>query len=177
MTGRQMDQDRKFLDTFLIVIGALSAFTVAMYFLANSLAESYLDVDNSENPIAIRAVDHRLEPIGQVRTTDEPAPQPVKVATAQSGDTQPSTGQEVDGAAVYQQACFACHGTGAAGAPKMGDAAAWAPRIAKGTEMLYKHAIEGFTGETGIMPPKGGRADLSDAQVKAAVDYMLSQSK
>lgn len=172
-----MDQDRKFLDTFLIVIGALTAFTVAMYFLANSLARSYLDVDNSENPIAIQAVDNRLEPVGQVRTTNDPAPQPVKVATAQSGDSEPAASQDVDGEAVYQQACFACHGTGAAGAPKMGDAATWAPRIAKGTETLHKHAIEGFTGETGVMPPKGGRMDLSDAQVKAAVDYMLSQSK
>ncbi|HEX7030874.1 MAG TPA: c-type cytochrome [Gammaproteobacteria bacterium] len=169
-----MDQDRKFLDTFLIVIGALLAFTVAMYFLANSLAESHLDVDNSENPIAIAAVDHRLEPVGQVYTTDDPAPRPVKVAAVASDE--PAEGP-VDGKAVYEQACFACHGTGAAGAPKFGDVAAWADRIAKGIETLHQHAIEGFTGETGIMPPKGGRTDLSDAQVKAAVDYMVSQSK
>ena len=172
-----MDQDRKFLDTFIIVIGALLAFTVAMYFLANSLARTYLDVDNSENPIAIEAVNNRLEPVGQVRTTNDPAPEPVKVSTAQAGDTQPAAEKAVDGKAVYEQACFACHGTGAAGAPKMGDASVWAPRIAKGEAKLYEHAIQGFTGETGVMPPKGGRADLSDAQVKAAVDYMLSQSK
>lgn len=171
-----MDQDRKFLDTFIVVIGALLAFTVAMHYLAGYLAESYLDVDNSENPIALKAVSDRIAPVGDVRTTNDPAPQPVQVAAA-GADTQAKADGPVDGQAVYQQACFACHGTGAAGAPKMGDAAAWSQRIAKGMDTLFQHSIEGFQGETGIMPPKGGRADLSDAQVKAAVEYMVSQSK
>ncbi len=84
-----------------------------------------------------------------------------------------SVADAAEGQKVYQQACFACHGTGAAGAPKLGDKAAWKPRIAQGKEVLYKSAIEG----KGAMPPKGGRADLSDADVKAAVDYMVAQSK
>lgn len=78
-----------------------------------------------------------------------------------------------EGQKVYQQACFACHGTGAAGAPKLGDKAAWKPRVAQDKEVLYKHALEGFK----AMPAKGGRADLGDADVKAAVDYMVSQGK
>lgn len=82
-----------------------------------------------------------------------------------------------DGQATFQQACFACHGTGAAGAPKLGDKAVWKDRIAKGADKLYEHAIKGFKGEKGVMPAKGGRADLSDDAVKAAVDYMVSQSK
>ncbi len=82
-----------------------------------------------------------------------------------------------DGKATFQQTCFACHGTGAAGAPKAGDKAAWAPHIAKGKETLYKHAINGFKGTKGFMPAKGGRTDLSDDAVKAAVDYMVSISK
>jgi len=171
-----MDQDRKFLDTFIVVIGALLAFTVAMHFLAGYLAETYLDVDNSENPVAMRAVSDRLKPVGEVRTTNDPAPQPVK--TAAVGKTgQAQAEQQVDGKAVYEQACFACHGTGAAGAPKMGDAPAWSDRITKGVATLNQHALEGFQGDTGIMPPKGGRADLSDEQVKAAVKYMIDQSK
>ena len=59
----------------------------------------------------------------------------------------------------------------------MGDKAAWAERIAQGMAVLHEHAIKGFTGKTGMMPPKGGRMDLSDAEVMAAVDYMISQSK
>jgi cytochrome c5 len=78
---------------------------------------------------------------------------------------------------TYKMACFACHGTGAAGAPKFGDKTAWAPHIAKGKDTLYNHAINGFKGNSGVMPPKGGRTDLSDADVKAAVDYMVSNSK
>ena len=83
----------------------------------------------------------------------------------------------VDGAKVYQQTCFACHGNGVAGAPKAGDAAAWNDRIAKGKDTLYKHAISGFQGNSGVMPPKGGRMDLSDDEVKAAVDHMVAISK
>jgi len=82
-----------------------------------------------------------------------------------------------DGKATYQQTCFACHGTGAAGAPKAGDKAAWGPRIKQGKETLYKHAIHGFKGTKGFMPAKGGRADLSDDAVKAAVDYLVSLEK
>jgi cytochrome c5 len=78
-----------------------------------------------------------------------------------------------DGRAIYQQACAACHATGAAGSPKMGDKAAWAPRIATGAEALYASSING----KGVMPPKGGRADISDADIKAAVDYMIEQNK
>jgi len=82
-----------------------------------------------------------------------------------------------DGKATFQQTCFACHGTGAAGAPKAGDKAAWGPRIKQGKDTLYNHAIHGFKGEKGFMPAKGGRTDLSDDAVKAAVDYMVSLAK
>jgi cytochrome c5 len=82
----------------------------------------------------------------------------------------------VDGKKIYDTACIACHGSGVAGAPKMGDKAAWAPRIAQGSETMYGHAIKGFQGKSGFMPPKGG-SSASDAEIKAAVDYMASASK
>jgi len=82
-----------------------------------------------------------------------------------------------DGKAVFDQACTVCHTQGVAGAPKFGDAEAWAPRIAKGKETLYQHAIDGFTGDSGTMPPKGGFTNLSDDQVKAAVDYMVENAQ
>lgn len=85
--------------------------------------------------------------------------------------------QADEGQKTYQAACFACHGTGAAGAPKLGDKAAWKARIAQGMDTLNEHALKGFKGQTGFMPAKGGRADLSDAAVKAAVKYMVDQSK
>jgi cytochrome c5 len=82
-----------------------------------------------------------------------------------------------DGKATYDTACFACHATGAAGAPKFADKAAWAPRIAQGMDVLHDHAIKGYQGKTGFMPAKGGRADLSDDVVKAAVEYMVNAAK
>ena len=84
---------------------------------------------------------------------------------------------QASGEATYKAACFACHGAGVAGAPKLGDKAAWKDRIAQGKDKLYEHAIKGFKGKTGVMPAKGGRADLKDADVKAAVDYMAAQAK
>lgn len=80
-----------------------------------------------------------------------------------------ATAAQADGEATYNQACMACHMTGAAGAPKRGDADAWAPRLEKGIDTLYEHSINGFQ----AMPPKGGQVSLSDDEVKAAVDYML----
>ena len=78
-----------------------------------------------------------------------------------------------NGKAIYDAGCVACHSTGAAGAPKLGDAAAWAPRVKQGAVVLYNSAIKG----KGAMPAKGGNASLSDPDVKAAVNYMISQSE
>ncbi|MBL8431456.1 MAG: cytochrome c5 family protein, partial [Dechloromonas sp.] len=78
-----------------------------------------------------------------------------------------------DGATIVNTVCGACHGTGVAGAPKTGDKAAWAPRIAQGNDTLYKNAISGKN----AMPPKGGAADLSDAEIKGAVDHLVGLSK
>ncbi len=79
------------------------------------------------------------------------------------------------GESVYKQTCVTCHGTGVANAPKLGDKAAWAPRIKQGKEALYKSAINGKPGTP--MVAKGGNASLSDADVKAAVDYMVDKAK
>ncbi len=78
-----------------------------------------------------------------------------------------------DGQATYESVCKMCHDTGMAGAPKTGDKAAWADRIAQGTDVLNDHAIKGFKG----MPPKGARPSLSDEEVIAATAYMVGKSK
>lgn len=85
--------------------------------------------------------------------------------------------EPTQGKSVFNKTCAMCHAVGAAGAPKPGDLADWGPRIAQGVDVLYKHAIEGFTGAKGVMPARGGAATLSDDEVKAAVDYMVEQSK
>ena len=95
---------------------------------------------------------------------------PEKTAEAPKAEAAPTAGG--DGKAVYDKVCSACHTSGAAGAPKLGDAAAWGPRIKAGKASLYESALKGKK----AMPPKGGNAGLPDADVKAAVDYMVAQA-
>lgn len=89
----------------------------------------------------------------------------------------PVAAENAAGKAVFGKVCAMCHAAGVAGAPKPGDKADWGSRIAQGDDVLYKHAIEGYTGAKGMMPPRGGGASLTDDEVKAAVDYMVSQSR
>jgi len=108
---------------------------------------------------------------------DTSAPGTPPDTTAQApATTAPAAGASPTGASVYTKTCALCHATGVGGAPKPGDKADWGPRIAQGKETLYKHAIEGFTGAKGMMPPRGGGASLTDDEVKAAVDYMVEKS-
>lgn len=101
------------------------------------------------------------------------APQPAAAAGATAA---PAVASADLGKKAYEAACIACHGAGIAGAPKFGDKAAWTARLGQGASTLYEHAIKGFQGKTGFMPPKGG-ATIPDAEVKAAVDYMVSAVK
>ena len=95
----------------------------------------------------------------------EPAAAPEKTAAGAAG--------KADGKKIYEASCAACHAAGVAGAPKAGDKAAWAPRLKTGANALYASALKGKAG----MPAKGGNAALADADVQAAVDYLLGQAK
>jgi len=110
-----------------------------------------------------------IKPVGQVYVAGENAPEPEPAANADAAAAaEPKSGEE-----IYNSTCMACHGTGAAGAPKVGDAAAWAPRIAKGIDGLLSSAINGLN----VMPPRGTCATCSDADLKAAIEYMISKSQ
>lgn len=106
------------------------------------------------------------------RAAAAPGAAPAVPATAPVAAAAPA----IDGKKVYDASCVACHGAGIAGAPKVGDKAMWTARIAQGSATLYDHAIKGFQGKTGMMPPKGG-STAPDADIKAAVDYMVAASK
>lgn len=125
---------------------------------------------NGEADMSAEAVAMRLEPVGQLNTGDpivpETASAPVAAAPAAAGAARA-------GDAVYNSACMACHASGAAGAPKVGDTAAWAPRIDKGMDTLLNHAINGFN----AMPPRGTCGNCSDDELKNAIEYMISQSQ
>ncbi len=120
--------------------------------------------------MSAEAVAERIAPVGQVYTAKDLE----GIATAAAAPAAASSGPR-DGETVFKGACFACHDTGAAGAPKRGDKAAWEPRIAQGIDTLKKHAIEGFTGKSGMMPPRGTCAACSDEEILNAVHYMIDK--
>ncbi len=108
-----------------------------------------------------------------------PAQAPVAAAPAPApaAPAAPAAPTNAAGESVYKKTCALCHAAGVAGAPMPGNKDEWAPRIAQGKDVLYKHAIEGFTGSKGMMPARGGGASLTDDEVKAAVDYMVAKSQ
>ena len=110
-----------------------------------------------------KLVAERIAPDGQVTMAGQTTASAV-TATTEAGRA---------GDAVYNKSCVACHSSGVAGAPKLGDAAAWASRLAQGVEAVYANAIKGIRG----MPPRGTCMDCSDNEIKATVDYILENSQ
>jgi cytochrome c5 len=121
-------------------------------------------MNNGQTAAQVMETIERIRPVGVV-VTEAPAAvsisNPAPAAAVRSGE------------AVYNAACMACHTSGAAGAPKLGDKAAWSPRIAQGSSTLVQHALQGFKG----MPAKGGCTNCSDAEIKAAVEYLTAKAK
>lgn len=175
------EQDRKFFDTFMLVLGALVAVAVGIYILAQWISGRTQDAYVKEDPAVQAQIDARIRPVGQVAVAGQSnvglrSPGGLAPGASQGGGgaTAPAATASLDsGEAVYQAACTACHGPGIAGAPKTGDAEAWAARLSKGMDTLVEHAIQGFAGEAGIMPARGGNTALSDDQVRSAVEYMV----
>lgn len=114
----------------------------------------------------------------QAAAPAQPAAEAAKpVESAKPEEHAAADDQHAKGEKVFKATCAMCHQTGAAGAPIVGNKDEWGPRIAQGMPMLYDHAIKGFTGAKGMMPAKGANPSLSDDDVKAGVDYMVSKAK
>jgi cytochrome c5 len=120
-----------------------------------------------------RAILYMFEQGGGAAVAPAAATPAAATATATTVAAAAPAAAAADGKKVYDTACVACHLTGAANAPKLGDKAAWAPRLQTGKDALYASVLNG----KGAMPAKGGNATLADADVKAAVDYMMAQAK
>jgi cytochrome c5 len=111
-------------------------------------------------------------PATPAASAEAPAASATTATATTSTATTTAGGDLAKGEKVYTATCLACHGAGVMGAPKFGDKAAWAPRIAQGKDKLYTNALNGIR----MMPPKGGNAALKDDELKAAVDYMISKA-
>lgn len=155
--------DDLFWRQFGMLLVLLTAFVVAMSFLGRSIGGAAFErSQNGEKEVLAR-----IAPVAQVRIGDptKTADAPVQMAAA-----APAAGPAKSGEEIYNTVCTACHTAGVAGAPKFGDKAAWDPRFALGLDALVASATKG----KGAMPPKGGMASLSDAELRAAIVYMLA---
>ena len=154
-------QDETFSPHNITILGGL-------LLIAIILGEVVIGPHGSDEVVVVESVDTmediamRLQPVVSL---DEMR-SGMTVASAASDTANKSPDQ------LYQGACLACHSTGAAGAPKIGDAAAWKARLAKGLDSLVTSAINGI----GAMPPRGG-SQFNDDQIRATVEYILSESK
>lgn len=157
--------DQKFVKTLKVVFGVLVGSTVGILALANVLIS---DTDYSHETVIQENIEDRIRPVGNVHLSGESAMAGAVVDAEKNEPVLVAAAKEKSVEEVYQ-ACAVCHGSGVLNAPKLGDKVGWEPRLAKGVEQLYANAINGV----GTMPPKGGRLDFSDEDIRRVVDYML----
>ena len=165
--------DSQFFNVFSVVLGLLVVFAIIIFALARYVGKNNQNVALATEPMLQQSVESRTALPARVAVAGQDNSALVIAPVTTAGGAVVAVTYK-DGAEVYEGACKACHEAGLAGAPKTGDAAAWGPRVAKGKAMLYDHAIKGFTGQTGVMPAKGGRTDLSDDLIKQAVDHLTA---
>lgn len=162
------ESDKKFFDLFSLIIGVLALIGVAIFVLSKNMSASTQGFYKTEGAEYQQRMTDRLRPFGDSRMPGEELLAAAPVAVEPVAEV-------LSGPQVYNAACIACHAAGIGGSPMLTDSANWAPRIEQGLDTLRQHAIEGYTGTAGYMPPKGGRLDLSDDEIYGAIDFMLEQ--
>ena len=171
------DSDKVFLKHFSMVIGFLVLVMFALIFLAMHI---YAEHPAAVAPDTAKVTAERVAPVGAVYAGDtgKAALLAAQEAAKKAAESQVAYGGTLDGKTIFGNLCQTCHTNAATGAPVISDKAAWAPRVAKGVSTLVDHAINGFQGPDGkMMPAKGGNPSLTNDQVKATVEWMVSQVK
>ncbi|HVC01351.1 MAG TPA: c-type cytochrome [Steroidobacteraceae bacterium] len=161
--------DTHFMNSFSVVLGILIFIAICIFAYARWLGHTQLR-EQMTQAMPMSAVQKNITPFAReaISGQDNSAlAVPSASTTAAPAGAIPKTGKD-----AFEQVCSSCHALGLNGAPKAGDRAAWAPRIAQGMAVLYQHALHGF----GPMPPRGG-TNWPDATIRAAVDYMVSLAK
>jgi len=170
--------DSQFVTMVSIVIGGLIGLAIGLFALARDIG-SHTAGGRLDDPEYVREVRERIAPVGRLAIAgrDNSALAIIGKAEAAPVHAAAVSTTVMSGADVYAATCSACHATGVGGAPKYGDRAAWAPRLAQGVAVLRQHALAGLQGKSGVMPAKGGRPDLADQSVVNAVDYIAAGAK
>ena len=168
-----MSQDKQFYSTFFAIMAGLFVLMIVLIIIAGNLTSEVTEYAPDE------VVINNISPVGKVSVTGESTAAPATTAGSAAAGAQPAAPEPVASAApksgdqVYNSSCAACHASGAAGAPKFGAAADWAPRVAKGMDSMLSNAISGLN----AMPPRGLCMACSDDELKAAIEYMVSNSQ
>jgi cytochrome c5 len=170
-------QDTHFIDVFSLVIGLLVIVAILLFALARVVARETQVQEVYSEPDYLASVADRIRPFAREAIAGHNNAALAIVETKPAGQVGTALPVPKNGMQAFQQVCSTCHGPGIAGAPKAGDAAAWAPRIAEGKATLYQHALHGFQSNGAVMPAKGGRPDIPDEVIRQAVDYMVSMVK
>ncbi len=165
--------DAHFLKTFSLLIVGMMVFSLILVLGAMVLHQRWA---HSESTMRAAAVEARIRPVGGVYSgeTGRAAQLAAQEAARAAMSSRVAFEGSLDGGLIYERVCAACHTGGVGGAPRMDDRSLWTARIDQGEDVLLRHAIEGYQGPSGLMPARGGRLDLSDEQVKASIDHMLS---
>ena len=160
------------MDLFLLVISVLVGVSFGIFLLTKYIASQTQEIYRVQDDVYQEQVLARIAPVGKVAIEGEAVAATDQAAAISEPEPVAAL---LSGPQVYNSACLACHGAGIGGAPATGNKAQWSPRIAQGATVLQDHVINGYQGNDGYMPPKGGRVDLSDEEILAAMNYMIDQ--
>lgn len=168
--SKSESSDTQFFNSFSMVLGVLIAFAIVLFAVARTMGADSQGAAVLLEPLHLAEVQKNITPFAQVAIAGKD--NSALAALSAPAGAAPAVNVPTSGEQAFTQVCSACHATGVNGAPKVGDHAAWAPRIAQGKDTLYKDAIAG----KGAMPPKGG-TNWPDATIRMTVDYMISLNK
>jgi cytochrome c5 len=167
--SKSESSDTQFFNSFSVVLGILILFAIVLFGVARVVGKETQGEDVLLDPLRVNQVRQNVVPFAHeaIAGRDNSALAALSAPKADAAADVPTSGEQ-----VFTKVCSACHGAGINGAPKVGDRAAWGPRVAQGKEALYTHAITGIRS----MPPRGG-STWPDATIRMAVDYMVSLNK
>jgi cytochrome c5 len=159
--------DSHFFNSFSLVLGILILFAILLFAFSRMIGGATQGQEVLLEPMRLKEVQKNIAPFGHVAIAGhDNSALALPKSNATAADV-PTTGEQ-----AFTKVCSACHALGINGAPKIGDHAAWGPRIAQGKEALYSHVIDG----KGAMPPRAGTT-WPDATIRMAVDYIVSLNK
>jgi cytochrome c5 len=170
---QKQNSDTHFFNNFSTVLGILVTIAILLIALARYVGARTQGEQIKEEALHLKEVRANVAPVARIAVAGQDNS---ALAVAAQPAAEPAVDLPKSGEEAFGKICTTCHTPGLAGAPKVGDHAAWAPRIAQGKDTLYQHAINGYTGKAGVMPARGGTT-WPDEVIRMSVDYLVDRGK